>query len=139
MAMAVDHRLGVGGGRRSTGQRVRRRGRGKPSKKKKAEKKNRVVKGYTEGTEKEKVDEEETENGAWRAQRWERGRGQEQGGKKRTATCRMMKAVPVPDLCAIFTLVLMLHARREYLRPRDSGRARSKGTGLLDRYTLAVS
>lgn len=27
----------------------------------------------------------------------------------------MMKAVPVPDLCAIFTLVLTLHARREYL------------------------
>jgi len=39
MAMAVDHRLGVGGGRRSAGQ----RGRGKPKKKKEeeAEKKNR--------------------------------------------------------------------------------------------------
>jgi len=102
------------------------------------------------------VDEEETENGAWRARpgeirdarmrRWGRieggaqeGNARWERGKKRTATYRMMKAVPVPDLCAIFTLVLMLHARREYLRPRDSGRARSKGTGLLDRYTLAVS
>lgn len=118
-----------------------------------------MVKG--EGIEKEKVDEEETENGAWWAwpgeirvarcemRGWrdearieggaQEGNARWERGKKRTATYRMMKAVPVPDLCAIFTLVLMLHARREYLRPRDSGRARSKGTGLLDRYTLAVS
>ncbi|KYN23301.1 hypothetical protein ALC57_04174 [Trachymyrmex cornetzi] len=95
MAMAVDHRLGVGGGRRSAaaGTGMGRRGA-------------RIEGGAQEGN-----------------ARWERG-------KKRTATCRMMKAVPVPDLCAIFTLVLMLHARREYLRPRDSGRARSPSVPL---------
>jgi len=70
----------------------------------------------------------------------ERKKGKGDEGKSKgeeTDRNRMMKAVPVPDLCAIFTLILTLHARREYLRPRDSDRARSKGTGLLDRYTLA--
>lgn len=64
--------------------------------------------------------------------------------KKRTATCscRTMKAVLVPDLCAIFTLVPTLHARRyvEISPSRDSDPARSrgdpKGTGLLDRYVV---
>ncbi|KYM98216.1 hypothetical protein ALC62_11066 [Cyphomyrmex costatus] len=57
MAMAVDHRLGVGGGRRSAGWRTRQRvnHRGRRRRRRKT--------GSTgipeEGTEKEKVDEEE--------------------------------------------------------------------------------